>query len=498
MSAAPAHLSVPLNPEIESELARRCETSLATFIRECWTKAPLDPEKYKHGRHIDIMAEYLEAFIRGEFPRLLINIPPGHMKSLSASVCLNAWVWGPKNMPGKRFMNTSYRADLALRDADKTRELIRSHWYQKKWGHRYQLRKGQDTKSRYANDRGGYRFSCATAGIMGEGGDYVIFDDPHNMQQAESDEVRDETVRLIRMALPTRVRSADGGVLVIMQRLHERDYAGRMIADEVGLEHLCLPARYEYDHPFVTLPKCIIKSKTELPGDFRKNDGELLWSELFNAERMKAITIELTAYGEAGQLQQRPSPREGGMFQRKDFKIIDAKFDGPRKTVRGWDFGATEGGGSYTSGVKISEYADGKILIEHVLRGQWSSHKVDINLKATAKQDGKRVMQDLPQDPGQAGKAQKAHHATVLKGFRVRSSPESGSKETRAGPLSSQSEAGNVYLLRGDWNDPFIDEMCTFPNGAYTDQADGASRAYARLLGRRGQSIGAAPEVIEG
>lgn len=478
-------------------LAIQCEASLSVFIRQAWKH--IDPDQYVHGRHIDVMAEYLEAFVAGEIPRLLINVPPGHMKSMACSVALNAWCWGPKNLPGKRFVGTAYGEPLALRDADRTRELIRSEWYQARWGDRFQLRRGQDVKSRYANDHRGYRFSCAIEGIMGEGGDFVILDDPHNVQQAESEEVREEKVRKIRMALPTRVRSPDGGVLVIMQRLHERDYAGRMIADEAELVHLCLPARYEWNHPHVTKPFCLVKSKRELPGDWREEDGELLWPELFNAARLKALAVELAAYGVAGQLQQRPAPREGGMFQRKDFHIVDQKPEGQwSPPVRGWDLGATEGGGKYTAGVKMSvDRKSGMVLVEDARRGQWSPHRVDVEMLAAARQDGKKTTQDVPQDPGQAGKSQIRAIAKNLSGYKCRFSPETGAKEVRAGPLSSQSEAGNLYLIRAEWNDAFIDELCAFPNGTYTDQADAASRAYARLTHKPKRGFGAAPEAVK-
>ena len=96
--------------------------SFSRFIRHFWPH--VDPAPYKHGWHIDLMAEYLEAMARGEIRKLLINVPPGCQKSLTVSVFWPAWVW-TRNAE-KRFMATSYREDLALRDADKSRELIKS------------------------------------------------------------------------------------------------------------------------------------------------------------------------------------------------------------------------------------------------------------------------------------------------------------------------------------------------------------------------------------
>lgn len=473
--------------------------------------AHVDPDPYTHGPHIDLMAEYLEAFIAGEIPRLLINIPPGHMKSIMSSVMLNAWTWTTK--PEKRFVGTSYRDKLAQRDAEKCRNLVQSAWYMRRWGTRagglreesFQIEK--DMVSRFTNDKGGYRFSCSVRSVMGEGGDFVIFDDPHNVETAESPEVLKKTVSHIRLALPTRVRSTDGGVLVIMQRLSEADYAGHMIASETGCEHLCLPARYESDHPYVSLPHCLVSSKRELPGDFREEDGELLFEERFDEKKLIELEIELAAYGAAGQLQQRPAPRTGGMFQRSDFKVIDRMFDGPRIEVRGWDLASTQGGGKYTAGVKIAcvMKPDGSfvLVVMHVVRDQWSSHNVDLEMRLAAKNDGRYVMQDIPQDPGQAGKAQKSSIAANLAedADDIKFSPETGSKETRAKPWSSQSEAGNIYLLRGDWNDAYIDEHALFPNGTYTDQVDASSRAYARILVERKKlrraRVGVAPQLVQ-
>lgn len=518
---------------LEREIAARAEDSLTIFTREAFKY--VDPVKYVHGRHIDIMGEYCEAFIAGEISRLLINIPPGHMKSIECSVMLNAWCWSKKERAKKRFVGIAYREPLALRDAMKTRNLIRSVWYQQRWGHvgglrekAFTINKGQDKVTRFENSEGGYRYSGSLNAVMGEGGDFLVFDDPHNVMQAESDDVLEKQIELINLAVPTRVRSKDGGILVIMQRLRERDMSGDMIARGGNMVHCCLPARFEYDHPHITVPKTL-KSGRELPGDWRcdpeklaeykrlaeskddieskeaeifasKHNGELLFPQLFPQERLDEVLIYLGAYGEAGQFQQRPSPRVGGMFQKGDFQVIDRFPNGPFVEARGWDLGATEGGGAYTAGVRMRYYWKTKqIVVMHVTRGQWSSLNVDKNMKQQAELDGKRVIQDVPQDPGQAGKSQKRHIADNLKGFTVKFSPETGDKETRASGLSSQAEAGNVCILRGEWNQDFVDEADGFPTGTYKDQIDGWSRAYARILillkSKKGKP--SPPEVVE-
>lgn len=491
---AQAALKLENLTDLERHLAERCEESLHLFTTEAWKW--LDPAPFVDGRHIEIMDEYLEAFIRGEIPRLLLNIPPGHMKSLSVSVLLNAWCWTKKERVSKRFMATSYRADLALRDADKTRQLIRSPWYQQRWGNivgalrdtKLQIRKDQDQKTRFANEAGGYRFSTSVAGIMGEGGDYVILDDPHNVEQAESDDVRDSTVDRIRMALPTRVRSIDGGVCVMMQRLHERDYAGHMIADEAALVHLCLPARYEKKHPFVSVPITLPKSGREMPGDFRDTDDELLWPGLFNEQRLSGLEIEIGSYATAGQLQQRPHPRAGSMFLREHAQYCDPK-EVPRggTVVRGYDLAATDAASptakraAWTVGLRL-RYVKRKIYIEDVVRFRGSPNKVRTTMRNLGDQDGRLVVIDFPQDPGQAGKAQAEDIAADFPRHRIYYSPESGDKQVRADAPASQWEAGNIVICRGAWNSDFLDEVCAFPGSAFSDQVDALSRAYHRAV----------------
>ena len=493
--------ALPLNTEtlsyFEARTAEYCEDDLHLFTSEAWPW--LDPVPFVDGRHLEIQSEYLQAFVDGEIPRLLLNVPPGHMKSLSVSVLLNAYCWTKKERAGKRFMATSYRGDLALRDADKTRKLIRSPWYQQRWGNvvgalrdtKMSIRKGQDVKSRFENEHGGYRFSTSVGGIMGEGGDFVILDDPHNVEQAESDDNRNEVVRRIRMALPTRVRSKNGGVCVMMQRLHSRDYAGEMLADQADLVHLCLPARYEKKHPHVTVP-IKLKSGRKLPGDFRTKDGQMLWPELFPEERVTRLALELGAYATAGQLQQRPVPRGGGMYKLQWFggKFVDAG-DVPKGGVvcRGWDLAATEeqnkGAGAYTAGVRVRRVG-AKFYVEDCERFRGSPLTVETKMKSVADRDGKGVIIDFPQDPGQAGKSQAESLAGMFPRFRVYYSPESGSKETRQDAPAAQAEAGNVYIVRGPWNRDWIEEMVAFPTGDYKDQADGFARAYHRCLKHKG------------
>ena len=184
------------------------------------------------------------------------------------------------------------------------------------------------------------------------------------------------------------------------------------------------------------------------------------------------------------------------MFQREDFNYVDKAPDGLFRVVRGWDLAATKNAGAWTVGLKMG-LLDGRVYILDVRRKRASPGEVERMYKSCAEADGHSVIPSFPQDPGQAGKAQKADIAGKLHGYRVHFSPETGSKEDRAKPLAAQSEASNLYLVRGPWNDVFVNEACLFPNGQFMDQIDAASRAYMRLIMRKPRMVGAGPVLIE-
>ncbi len=175
-------------------------------------------------------------------------------------------------------------------------------------------------------------------------------------------------------------------------------------------------------------------------------------------------------------------------MKRDDFKIIDAA-EVPKggTIVRGWDLAATDAKAveakkaAWTVGLRL-RYVKRKIYIEDVIRLRGSPYKVRTTMRTAGDQDGKVVIIDFPQDPGQAGKAQAEDIAADFPDRRIFYSPESGAKEIRAEAPAAQVEAGNVYLVRGAWNGVFLDEAAAFPGSTFTDQVDAFSRAYHRAV----------------
>jgi predicted phage terminase large subunit-like protein len=195
---------------------------------------------------------------------------------------------------------------------------------------------------------------------------------------------------------------------------------------------------------------------------------------------VEALKRDMGSYAYSGQYDQNPKPRSGGMFQKGDFEVIDKeKIPAGGKRVRAWDFAASvpKPGTQpdWTVGLRMLLVND-IFYVEDVIRDRWSPGDVEKNLKNTASQDGTTVTVRMPQDPAAAGKSDAQTKIKLLKGYPLVVKTVGGDKATRARPASAQAEAGNVKLVRGPWNEAFLDEVCAFPSGAFDDQVDAFRR----------------------
>ena len=287
--------------QLQAEKARR---SLREFVRQAWPV--LEPSTpFVDGIHVRAICDHLQAVTDGRIRDLIMNVPPGHAKSLLVCVFWPAWMWIDR--PQTRFLFASYAAGLSVRDSVKCRRLIESEWYQRRWGDRYQLAGDQNEKHRFENDRTGCRIATSVGGsATGERADIVVVDDPHSVDQAESDLERRSAVEWFNGTMCTRLNDfATGHKIVVQQRLHESDLTGDLLA-KGGYEHLCLPAEFEADRRCTT---------TIGWTDPRQEDGELLWPEKISRTHLEVLKTSLGSYRYAGQYQQRPSPVEGGIFK---------------------------------------------------------------------------------------------------------------------------------------------------------------------------------------
>lgn len=573
--------------------------TLSQFIQQAWhVVEPSTP--YIHGWHIDAICEHLTAITYGQIKNLLINMPPRHMKSLIVSVFWPVWEW--TKWPHRKFLFSSYAQNLSIRDSLKCRRLIQSNWFQERFGHIFKLTTDQSTKTRFDNDRYGYRLATSVSGMgTGEGGDRIVCleydtllnlqfgkmkigyvvenklaaevqcynrlknkieyrrilrhfettnevlielvignkilrctpnhplfiigkgylpaeqvvkgyllrtddnkqayidnivilqgdfktynieveehnnyyangflvhncDDPHNVLEGESDLVRQGTLDWWSETMSTRLNDQKTGAkIIVMQRVHEQDLSGFLI-ERGGYEHLCLPAEYEGN-------KFCTSIGWEDP---RTQIDDLLWPERIGRKELNELKRDIGPYAAAGQFQQRPAPREGGLIKSswfKYFKLIKDAYgyiQSPRfKTkVQVWDTAfKTDQHNDFTVCHTYGIGEDGYYLIARfkskiefpelermaiMLANEHKPNQILIEDHAS----GQSLIQVLQKKTNLPIKAVKADRDKIA----------------RVNACSGYIEAGKILLPEGEpWVSDYIHTMCTFPAATHDDDVD--------------------------
>tara|TARA_R110000824_G_scaffold2970_3_gene13556 strand:- start:1345 stop:2883 length:1539 start_codon:yes stop_codon:yes gene_type:complete len=474
MTINPADLDLS---QIQAELQTR---SMHEFIKGAWDT--IEPGREFHDNwHIEAICEHLEAVSRGELNRLIINIPPRHMKSLTCAVAFPTWTW--IHSPNKQFLFASYSKALSTRDNVKCRRLLSSPWYQKNWGDRFQLTTDQNQKSRFENNHNGHRIATSvSAGLTGDGGDIIVIDDPHNVKEAESVTVREDTLEWFDTAVPTRLNDQiTGAFVIIMQRVHENDLTGHILAkSSQDWTHLCVPAEYDTSHPHIytsTLKNPVHKK------DPRKEDDELLWPARFPKDILQKLKSDMGSYAAAGQLQQRPAPKGGGILKRKWWRKWEHSTEPEFVYVlQSWDTAYSERDNrkaSYSACTTWGVFTMGGrycIMIMH----RWRDKLGYPDLRRKAKElhdeyapdailvEKKASGQSLIQDLRQMGLT------------AIPYTPDRD-KVSRAHVSSSLLEAGIVWYPDRRWAEEVIHQCAVFPSGDGTDVVDTVTQALIRL-----------------
>ncbi|MGI8405133.1 MAG: phage terminase large subunit [Thermomicrobiales bacterium] len=476
---------------IQTTLAER---RLRHFVKQAWHV--VEPSTaYLHNWHIDALADHLEATLTGEIRNLLIMMPPRAMKSLTISVFFPAWAW--IQHPELRFLYASYAQSLSTGHSMATRRVIESDWYQARWSDRFTLSDDDNLKTRFSNDARGERISTSVgAAVTGMGGDLVIADDPHSVQQSESDTVRDGVLRWWDQAMSTRLNNPKTGArIVVMQRVHENDLAGHVQEDPAWM---CLNLPMEYEPTTIVSPLGW--------SDPRTIDGQLLWPERMDERFVATQKRTLGSMAYAAQYQQRPTPAEGGMFKRHWWRYwqprgsnmppIDVRMpDGSTRHVfaeeqpawwdrvaQSWDMSFKEtksgsfvvglvGATSGPNGYLLDLFRDrtdfpGSIAAVEAMTAKWpDAYAKYVEEKA----NGAAVIATLK--------------ATIPGLIAVQ--PDGG-KESRAHAVTPLVEAGNWFLphpLLAPWVTAFVDELASFPSGTHDDQVDTFSQLARHVMG---------------
>lgn len=482
-----------LNPlAVVRELNNR---SLYHFLQYYW---PLVSPHAFHGNwHIEYLCQQLENVanqVAEKKPRehdLIINVPPGSTKTITCSIMFPAWCW--TKWYWMRFICGSYSSTLSMESAEYCRDLIRNPLFQELYPE-INIKEDKDTKSNFKIVKksfdavgrvpkqlvGGSRYSTSVGGTLtGFHGDILIVDDPLNPTQAVSEVELANANRWVEQTLSTRkTDKAVTPTVIIMQRLHQDDPSGHMLAKKkTNVRHICLPGEIRNFRQKVQPPEL-----KDLYIDDLLDPVRMPWSVL---DDMQA---DLGQYGYAGQIGQDPTPPGGGMFKVGNFRIINNMPDDHRilHTVRYWDKAGTQGGtGAFTCGVKISKLVDGSYVIWDVKRGRWGTNERETIIKNTADLDGTKCEIWIEQEPGSGGKESAESTIKNLSGYTCRAERPMGDKVYRADPYSVQVNIGNVAILNAPWNQPFIEEHRFFPFSTFKDQVDAGGGGFSKLTNKK-------------
>lgn len=445
---------------------RKARTSLAE-----WCKVALAPHNQTPAKHHLLLIKHLEDLARGDCDRLMVFMPPGSAKS--TYVMLFA-AWFMANHPNNQVIGASYSADLAKDISGRVQGYVRDN----------ALTLGAtvatENKDLWSMSNGSrYRAAGVGGSITGFRSDLTLVDDPvKGREEADSETMRDKAWNWYRADLMTRLRPG-GRVVVVQTRWHESDLSGRLL-------------QYEADKwRVVSLPATALENDP-----LGREPGELLWADdptYPYADVLKRAKEDAANNGGMRDwyslYEQDPRPLSGGLFETTKLGILDAAPAGSN-IVRAWDMASTEQTGTndpdWTVGVKMLRTAEDQFVILDVVRLRGGPDAVMAAILNTAALDGKNVKIFLAQDPGQAGKSQILDYTRRLMGYRVVSERPTGEKATRAAPLASQVNVGNVSLVRASWNMPLIEELRSFPSGRHDDIVDAAADAFSQLISKGG------------
>lgn len=428
----------------------------------------------RHGKkmlpaeHHHTICNALTRVIKGEINRLIISISPRSGKTLLVSQMLPSF-WMGLN-PASNFILTSYSKTLAASNTYAIREIMRHELYQSIFRDTApRIRDDSQARHEFMTEAGGVVYGVGSGGTItgkGAGGmgplpsGAILIDDIAKPDEALSERMRESTIEWFRGTLESRKNSPKTPIIVVGQRLHEMDLSGWLLSGGNGEEW------------------------TEIKIPAKRDDGTSFWEKQFPIEMLDRLE-KASPYTFASQYQQEPSPRGGGFFKPGNIDVVDA-VPAQGRTVRGWDLAASDGTGDWTVGIKLRE-SDGVIYIMDCARIQGSPDEVERLLINTAKVDGD--LQSIPQDPGQAGKAQVAYLSKKLRGTKFSFTTETGPKITRAESIASQVNVGNVKMIRAPWNEQILHELAAFPKGANDDIVDALSRAYNYLVSGSNYSL---------
>jgi predicted phage terminase large subunit-like protein len=446
----------------------------------------IEESRWIHAPHVDYLDRKLVEMVRGDLARrgyigLIIEEPPRHGKSELCSHFFPSWFLG--TFPDKRVILTSYEAEFARSWGRKVRNTVTEY------ADLFGVEIDQSSQAAHSWDlktRGGMITAGVGGAITGRGGDLLIIDDPvKNSQQAQSELIRQTQWEWYRTTFRTRAEPG-AFILIIGTRWHEDDLIGRVLDhqddEDIGGKffRVRLPAFAE--EPDEEFPD---------PDPLGRAPGEPLFPQRISLNQLEIVRKDVGEHTWASLYQQRPSPREGALFQKEWFEIVP-KAPKLTKVVRRWDMAATDERKAedpdYTVGVKMGLGEDGNFYILDVVRIREDPGKTERMLQVTANYDGRACKIRVEQEPGSMGKLYiRTLGRGIFRAYQFRGVRETGSKMIRAEVFAAACERGEVFLVKGKWNADWLKELTRFPGVAHDDQVDASSGAHDDLVRRAGK-----------
>lgn len=470
---------------------RRLIKDFHSFVVEAWPH--IEPGRpFKDGWHIHELCIHAQALKDFIIPKLVVTMPPRHMKSSLFAVLFPAWVWADPNCTGRQFIYGSYSEAIAIRDSIKTRDLIQSDWYQKTIKPTWSLKEDQNQKKVFENTAGGKRIAVGVgSGLTGQGADHLFIDDPHNALQVHSEVSREnvktwhDSTYASRYNDPKRYTTC-----IIQQRLHEDDLAGYLLLDS-RYQHLCFQAKYRPpDH------EDYIPSSTTLnPQDPRTELDQPLWPERFDNKALQDLALSLKGHAE-GQLQQDPKPPAGGLFPRDQWQWYVKSPSPILEIVQFWDCAEKP---SITSDFSVcatwAKSHNGFYLLD-IYRGQIDAPTLEVMAQTNYQKwkPSALVIED------------KSHGSSLIQ-YLLRNTtlpvipynPGKLSKELRAIAASPTIKAGKCHLPKVEDQSSemaevikaFVKEHEKFPKGKNDDMVDTTSMMVSHF----NDTLGTGPNI---
>lgn len=407
-----------------------------------------------------------------------------------------SWTWlqdkAPLAGPQVGFIFASYALNLSLEHAVGQRRLVKSPWYQERWGERFHILEDQDKQIKFENDVGGHRTTTSVDGTLtGRGAEIICIDDPHNVVDAESKTTREGVIKWFREALPSRLNNQkEGAIVVVMQRVHEEDVSGAAL--EMGYEHLMIPMEFDEGR------KCVTSIGWEDP---RETDGELMWPDKFPRPVVDRLKTALDSYAYAGQYQQAPTPRGGGIIKREwwnewenpdpnrknhfpRFSYVVASLDPAYTEKQENDYSAFSLWGVFHESEMHRGYNTPVLKPKVMLIWAWRDRLPLHELVQKVHNDCVKYRADtlLVEAKASGISVQQEMRRMFSTGdYGIQMINPRGDKVARVQAISHFFYDGMVYAPPKRWAQAVVDQVSVFPKGAHDDDVDAMSQALLHL-----------------